>query len=254
MLAELLPAEIFVVLLVFCRVGAAFMLLPGVGEPFVSPRVRLAMALLVSLLAAPVVRGELPAQPESGAILVLLIAGEVTIGLFLGALTRFFIAAMNTAGMVIAYMTSLANAFTNDPTANEQASIAGAFLSLVAMLVVFALDLHHLLLKAVIDSYLLFVPGEMPPVGDFADLISTTVAKTFLLALQIAAPFIGAGCVFYLGLGLLARLMPQVQIFFIAMPLQIALGLVVLFAALPIAIQWFVRGLTDTLSIFTGFP
>ncbi|MDH3473894.1 MAG: flagellar biosynthetic protein FliR [Rhodospirillales bacterium] len=252
MLAQLLPIEIFAVLLVFVRVGAALMLLPGIGEPFVTPRIRLLLALLLALLVTPVLAGSLPAQPASPWLLGLLVLGEAVVGIFIGTIARFFISALTTAGMLIASTSALANALVNDPSAAQQGSISGAFLTVVALLVIFALDLHHLLLRAVVESYALFVPGEALPLGDISDMIARVMAKTFLLAFQIATPFIAVALIFFLGLGMLARLMPQVQIFFIAMPLQIVFGLIVMSLVLPAIILWFVGRLEETMLPFVG--
>jgi len=252
MLAALLPAELFTFMLVFVRVGAAVMLLPGFGEPSVAPRVRLLLALLISMLVTPSLAGQLPAMPEDALALGLLIMGEALVGLFLGTIARVFMAALTTAGMIIAYMSSLANALVDDPSAAQQGSIAGSFLHLIALLIIFTLDLHHLLLAAVVDSYALFVPGQALPVGDFSDMIARVVSKVFLLSVQIASPFIAVGLVFYLGVGLLARLMPQIQVFFVAMPLQIALGIMVLALSLPIVMHWFVLNFQETLGPFIG--
>jgi flagellar biosynthetic protein FliR len=252
MLEQILPAEIFAIMLIFVRVGAATMLLPGYGEPFVSPRLRLMLALMVSLVVAPVLSKTLPKMPESATLLALLIVGEVVIGVFIGTVARMFIAALTTAGMLIGYMSSMANALTNDPSAAQQGSIAGSFLTIVALLTIMTLDLHHMLLMAVVDSYDLFVPGQVPPISDFADMIARTVAETFLLAFQIAAPFVVVGLIFYLGLGLLGRLMPQMQVFFVAMPLQILTGLSVLFIALPVTLRWFIGSFEDKMLPFVA--
>jgi flagellar biosynthetic protein FliR len=146
----------------------------------------------------------------------------------------------------------MANALTPDPSAAQQGSIAGSFLVVAAVLTIFTLDLHHAMLAAVIDSYQLFVPGQVPPVADFADMISRVVAQTFLLSFQISAPFIAVGLIFFLGLGLLGRLMPQMQVFFVAMPLQIAAGLVVLVLVLPAILRWFVGAFQDSLLPFVA--
>lgn len=252
MLEALLPSGIFAVLLVFVRVGAALMLLPGYGEPYVSPRIRLLMALMVALVVAPILAPDLPEMPASAVALTLLVLGEVLIGAFLGTLARLFLAALTTAGMVIAYMSTMANALTNDPSAAQQGSIAGSFLTVVALLTIFALDLHHLMLLAVVDSYGLFAPGLAPPAGDLADMVARVVAKTFLLSFQIAAPFVAVALIFFLGLGVLGRLMPQMQVFFVAMPLQITIGILVLMAALPAAIRWFAAGFEETFRPFVA--
>jgi flagellar biosynthetic protein FliR len=252
MLDELLPAGIFTILLVFVRVGSAVMILPGYGEPFVSPRLRLLFALMVSLVVSPVLAPDLPAMPESAAMLGLLILGEVLIGVFLGTLARLFIAALTTAGMLIAYMSTMANALVSDPSAAQQGSIAGSFLTVVALLTIVTLDLHHMMLLAVVDSYELFAPGQAPPLGEFSELMARTVAQTFLLSFQIAAPFVAVGLIFFLGLGLLGRLMPQMQVFFVAMPLQIAVGISVLFIALPVILRWFIGAFEESLLPFVA--
>ena len=184
--------------------------------------------------------------------MLVLLAGEILIGFFFGTIARLFISALTTAGMVIAYMSTMANALTNDPSAAQQGSIAGTFLGVIAVLMIFTLNLHHAMLAAVIDSYQLFVPGQAPPVADFADMISRVVAKTFLLSFQIAAPFIAMGLIFFLGLGILGRLMPQMQVFFVAMPLQIAAGLAVLALVLPAIINWFIGAFQETLLPFVA--
>lgn len=250
MLDELLPAELFVVLFVFVRVGAAMLLLPGFAEPYVSPRARLMLALLISIVISPVVRDTIPTMPEAVLTLVLLIVGEAVIGFFLGTVTRLFIATMATAGMIIAFMSSLANALVDDPSSQQQGSIMGSLMTTIAVLLMFMLDLHHVMLMAVADSYTLFRPGESLPLGDFSEMITRVVSKTFLLAVQLSAPFIVVGTVFYLGLGVLGRLMPQVQVFFVAMPLQIAMGVIILFLSLPVMMSWYITQFRETLMPF----
>ncbi len=250
MLEEFLSAELFVVLLVFVRVGAVMMLLPGFSEPYVAPRARLLLALMISIVIAPIVRENIPAMPDAVVTLVLLIIGELVIGFFLGTITRLFIATMATAGMIIAFMSSMANALVNDPSSQQQGSIVGSFLTTVAVLMIFLLDLHHVMLMAVADSYSLFRPGEALQLGDFSEMITRVVSKTFLLAFQLSAPFIAVGTVFYLGLGVLGRLMPQVQIFFVAMPMQVAMGFIILFLSLPVMMGWYITQFKDTLMPF----
>ena len=240
MLQDLLPGGIFAVLLVFVRVGAALMVLPIYSAPFVPARARLLLGLMTALVVSPVVAPGLPALPESALVLLLIILGEILVGLFFGTIARLFVSSLTTAGIFIAYMSSMANALTNDPSAAQQGSIAGSFLTVVALLTIFTLDLHHFMLMAVVDSYQLFVPGEAPPVGDLADMVTRVVAQTFLLSFQLASPFLAVGLIFILGLGLLGRLMPQMQVFFVAMPLQIAIGLGVLAVTLPALLRWFV--------------
>lgn len=252
MLATLLPGEVFSVLLIFVRVGATVMLMPGVGDPYVAMRIRLLLSLFIALLMTPVLAPTLPALPDAPAAMVLLIVGEAVVGIFLGSLARILMGALTTAGMIIAMSSAMANALVNDPTAAQQGSVVGSFLTVVALMVIFSLNLHYLLLMALVDSYALFVPGQALPVGDFTQVIIEVVARSFLLAFQLAAPFAAVALIFYLGVGLLSRLMPQVQIFFVAMPLQIALAFIVLFFSLPVMMRWFATSFEDTIMPFVG--
>jgi flagellar biosynthetic protein FliR len=252
MLAELLPQQAFSLLLVFVRLGAALMLMPGFGEAYISPRIRLLIALTVSVVVLPILPPVLPALPDSAMALFLLIFGEVFVGFFLGSVARILMAALSIGGMMIAMVTGLANALTNDPTAAQQGSIAGSFLSMMALLIIITLDLHHVLLRGVIESYQLFVPGQALLVGDFSEMVTRVVSKTFLLGFQIASPFVAVALIFNLGLGLLSRLMPQMQVFFIAIPLQIVIGMGILMIALPALLAWFIAGFEEVMLPFAG--
>ena len=143
------------------------------------------------------------------------------------------------AGTAIAFQTGLAFAQNVDPTQGGQSSIFGSFMSVLAVALIFATDLHHLMLVAMHDSYTLFKPGSGLPVGDFASLGIRTLANGFRVALQLAGPFLVFGLIFYLGIGVLARLIPQVQVFFLAMPANIFLGFLLLLLLLSTMMIWF---------------
>ncbi len=250
MLAGLLSLEVFAAAMIFVRLGSALMFLPGFGEAFISIRIRLAIALLITLVMLPVLGPLIPPVPDSFVQIVLLILGESFVGLFLGLIARALMSALSTAGMIIANMSALANALTNDPTAAQQGSIISSLLTMLGVVLVMILDLHHLLLMAVRDSYSLFPPGEPLMVGDFADLMSRVVSQSFILGFQLASPFIAVGIIFYLALGLMSRLMPQMQVFFIAMPLQISAGLLILYFALPAIMRWFLTDFQESMMPF----
>jgi len=93
---------------------------------------------------------------------------------------------------------------------------------------IFATDLHHLVIAGLNDSYTIFRPGEMPIVGDVAQHITQVIATSFRIGIQLSAPFLVFGLLFNLGLGVLSRLMPQMQVFFIGLPLSILLGFLLL--------------------------
>ena len=250
MLENLLPGTLFAVRLIFARIGSAIMIMPGFGETYVAPRARLLLAIAISIVVTPVVSAGLPEAPASPIALFLLLGSEIGIGLFIGMAARVIVSALYVAGVVVAFQSSLSNAFVFDPNQAAQGSLSGTFLSIVGLLLIFVTGLHHLMLQAVVDSYALFQPGVVPPIGDFSDVMARLVAQSFVLALQISAPFVVIGMVFYLGLGLLARLMPQVQIFFVALPLQITLGFLILAVTLSASMLWFLESFENTFTHF----
>ena len=250
MLAAIVPADIFALFLVFVRVGAAMMLLPGFGEASVPRSIRLAFAVALAAVIGPGVAAELPALPETPVELLLLMAGEIAVGLLLGAAARLTMSGLQVAGTVIAFQLALGYAQTVDPAQGTQGAIVSAFFGLLGIILIFASNLHHLIIRAIHDSYSLFQPGALPPVEGFAEIAVDIVAGSFLLGMQIAAPFIIYGLVFYTGLGLLARLMPQFQFFFIAMPLQITISLFILAVSVAAAIVWFLNYYEASMSQF----
>lgn len=221
-----LSGLILVHLLVFARTGAMVMLLPAIGEAGVPAMVRLVLAFAISLALAPTVAGAYSqAEPANMLALGLLIAQEVTAGVLVGAMARIIMSALQVAGSLIATQTGLSYAQTVDPTSHgEQGAVIGNFLSLLGVVLIFATNLHHLAIGAVAGSYHLIAPGAALPTGDMAELVIRLVSGSFALGFQLAAPFLVFGFALSVGIGVLARLMPQLQIYFVAMPLNILVG------------------------------
>jgi flagellar biosynthetic protein FliR len=238
-LPELAVGEAFSVLLVFARVGAALMFLPGFGEASVAPRVRLMIALALSVVLTPVLATRLPALPDSPALLAAYVAEEVTAGAFLGLVARAAMTALATAGTIIAFQANLANAFINDPTTAQQAALPAGVLTTIGVVLVFVTNFHHVLINALVGSYDVMMPGAPLPTGDLAQAFARIVGESFALGLALAAPLLVVGVIVSLGMGLLSRLMPQVQIFFIASPAQTLLAVAVMAITLPVLMLWF---------------
>ena len=223
-----LPVYAAAFLLSFARIGTMVMLLPGLGELTVSPRVRLSIALALTAVILPLHRNDYQVDLRASGPVLLMLGQEILIGIVLGMLSRLTIASLQIAGSVIAQQVGLGFITAVDPNQGQQGVIVGNFLGVLGVTMIFATDLHHLVIAALNDSYTLFHPGEIPIFGDVANLFSTTVSGTFRIGIQLSAPFIVFGMLFNLGLGLLARLMPQMQVFFIGLPLSIMAGLLIL--------------------------
>ena len=177
MLDQIIPQNLFAFFLVFARIGSVLLLMPGFGEAFVPTRVRLIIALAVSLVVLPIVARVLPGMPATPIGLLIMLGKEIIAGLFIGAAARTMMAALQAAGMVAAYQSSLANALVNDPASQQQGALAGSFLMVTALLLIFVTDLHHVMLAAIVDSYGLFVPGQPLPVADLSAATARVVGR-----------------------------------------------------------------------------
>lgn len=227
-LQEFLGGAVYAYLMVFVRLGSAFLIMPGFGEQFVSPRIRLLFALAVSFLLLPILLPAMPKAPANPAELTLLIISEAMVGIFLGTIARMLTSALETAGYLIGSQIGLSAAQAYNPALATQTNAISSLLGVLGLILIFATDLHHMLLLAIADSYSLFKPGQWLPIGDVALHMSRVMADSFLLAMQMSAPFTVVGLLFFLGLGLIARLVPQIQVFFVGVPLQVILGVTLL--------------------------
>jgi flagellar biosynthetic protein FliR len=229
---SLLPALGAAFMLVFARIGAMVMLLPGFGEVFIPVRVKLAIALLLTLIILPLHRSAYHVDMQSVAPLAVLMVHEIIIGVVLGATARVTLSALSVAGSIIAQQLGLGFVTSIDPTQGQQGALMGNFLTLLGIALLFATDTHYLVIAALNDSYKIFSPGELMPSGDVAALATRAFAAAFKIGLQLSAPFLVFGLVFNIGLGVLARLMPQMQVYFVGVPLSIFIGFMIFAAVL----------------------
>src|SRR3954447_20910857 len=225
---SLLPALAAAFMLAFARVGAMVMLLPGLGESNIPTRIKLSIALLLTLVILPLHRNAYHVDMQSLTALLVLMLHEIVIGIVLGATARVTLSALQVAGAVIAQQMGLGFVTAVDPTQGQQGVLVGNFLTMLGVTMLFATDSHHLVIAALSDSYKVFAPGELVPSGDVASLATRAFAAAFKLGLQLSAPFLVFGLVFNIGLGVLARLMPQMQVYFVGAPLSILVGFIIL--------------------------
>jgi flagellar biosynthetic protein FliR len=224
---SLLPALAAAFMLVFARVGAMVMLLPGLGEANIPVRVKLGIALLLTLIILPLHRAAYHVDMNSMTSLLVLMLQEIIIGVVLGATARVTLSALSVAGSVIAQQLGLGFVTSVDPTQGQQGLLIGNFLTILGITLLFATDSHHLVISALNESYRIFSPGETMLTGDIADLATRAFAAAFKIGMQLSAPFLVFGLVFNIGLGVLARLMPQMQVYFVGVPLSIMVGFLI---------------------------
>lgn len=248
-----LPNTAFLYLLLFSRIGAILMLMPALGEDMIPMRMRLSFALAFTLVLYPLLSPNLPSMPAEVMNIFGLIFHELAIGVMLGAIARITVMAAQVAGAIIAFQTGLSSAMAADPTqVGVQGAVFGSFLSFLGMVLIFATDLHHMALAATYDSYMVF-PLDAPLMfDDAAQLAIRTVASAFTVGVQMSAPFIVYGLVFNLGAGILARLMPALQVYFLLMPANIIIGLVLFAMLLMMMMGWYISHFEAHLAMWRG--
>ncbi|MXP10447.1 flagellar biosynthetic protein FliR [Pseudoblastomonas halimionae] len=243
---EQLPGQVEGFLLVFARLGAVMMMLPVFSDTAVPVRIRLLVALGISLALFGLLGPQVPATGSTMG-LAGLAAGEILTGLALGAIVRIMFLAITIAGSIISLQTGLTSAVMPDAALGGQLPVMAKLVSVAAAVVCFSLSIHHMWIAAMVNSYLVFPVGGLPPAADFAQLAIATTTLSMDLGFSLAAPLVVYGIVFNVALGLSARLAPTIQVFFIAQPLNILLGLALFAAILGAVLMGFATAMADWL-------
>ncbi len=231
--------------LVFIRVGAVMALLPAFGEQSVPMRIKLVATVCFSLIVAPLVL-ERAMDVHAQNNWLSLIGTEVVAGLALGILFRLFVIALQVAGAVAAQSTSLSQLFGAGLGADPQPAFSTLLVVGGLCLAVMA-GLHVHVAEALILSYDLFPIGQLISSGELADWGIGRVSSAFAFGFSLAAPFVLAGVVYNLGLGIINKAMPQLMVAFVGAPAISLGGLVLLFIASPFLLAvWVEVFLHDT--------
>lgn len=241
LLETFIATQLFIFLIIFARVGCIMMIMPGFSDATVPMNVRLHMAIGFSFILIPVLTPAMPSVlPETPVAFTLLIAKEMLTGIFIGLMTQIMMNAVNMLGVIASHATSLSSAFVFNPQMAGQSSLLNGFLMLLASTLIFVMDLHHLLLWGVIDSYRIF--GTTSPVmfGDISYTLAQGISEALRIGLMIAAPFVVVSFGVFVAMGLVARLVPQIQVFILSIPVQIITGMVVLMTSVSAMMLYFI--------------
>jgi flagellar biosynthetic protein FliR len=228
-----LPIEQFqIFLFVLVRVGAILFSIPFLEARNIPMTLKAALAMAMSVMLMP--RLNLPPIAIGDPVLLLLgIMGEVAVGLIIGLMVQLLFAGVQLAGQLAGFQMGFAIANVMDPASSLQIPILAQFLNLFALMIFFTVNAHYFFIKALVDAFALIPPMAVRLDGRLLELMMKTGADTFIIALQVGAPVMVALLLANVALGLTARTVPQMQIFVVAMPLQIVLGLLFLGFSLP---------------------
>jgi len=227
-----------VFLLIFLRVGAILVMIPVFGDRTVPNRVKATLGLVVALLLYPLIKFELPPAYQDNLIVMIAgMAGELFVGILIGFTARCIFAAIQSAGEMAGIQIGFSMANIIDPLSSMQVSIIAEFLYLLGMLVFLVVDAHHIFLASLVESYQRIPPLEFNFSGPLAQLLTTMTGNLFLIAIKLSAPVVAVVLLINIGLAVIARTVPQINVFIIGFPLQIAVGLFFLGAMAPIFVK-----------------
>ena len=243
-------SDLWAVGLTFLRLASLVMLLPGVGDQAVPARYRISFALAFAFVFSPLIRDTIPPLPPTLGGMTGLVLHEVIIGLMLGSLMRVLLFTLTTSGEIISLQSGLSFAQTANPTQAQPSTSIATFLAMLGLVMIYVTNMHHLFIRAMIDSFHIF-PAQRPVmIGDAVALMTRTIGQSFVLALQMSAPLIVFGLVFNISVGFIGRIMPNFPVFFAATPLSLLLGLALFALGLGATGMVFIEHYQDMLSVF----
>ena len=226
--------QIYVGTMIFARLGSFLMTIPGVGDPMVPPRIRLAFAFVFTIMLVPVIAPVLPPIPNTVSAMAGSVIKEILIGLMIGTILRMFLSSLAVAGEIISIQTTLSFAQTSAPGIAPGSTTLGTFLGLLGLVLIMTTDLHHMFITAIVNSYTIFPFSRAVPVADAGQLAVQTVGGSFKMGLQLSAPVAVFALIFNIAVGFVGRVMPQFQVYFVASPLMVIFGMSILALSLGV--------------------
>ncbi len=232
---DITPQQIESLIFIFLRVSACIVSLPVIGNNNIPVKVKGGLSLLIAFLIFPVIRYE--PVPLDIVPLSLKMAGEVIIGIMIGLMGRLLFSGIQLAGQLIGFQMGFAIVNVVDPVSSTQVSIISEFQYLLAMLIFFAVNGHHIFLYAIAESYKIIPPLDFHFSASLMEYLIDYSRDLFVVAIKTGAPIIGLLLLTSVSLGLIARTVPQMNIFIVGFPLKIALGLIAIGISLPLFVK-----------------
>jgi flagellar biosynthetic protein FliR len=242
---ELLTSSqgILIFWLVVARIGGLIMSAPLLGSPALPRQVKVAFALTLSFLIFPGLTLSYKITPPDYVVSYLLFfIAEIGLGLILGYTIRLLFVGVQLSGQIIGFQMGLGMAEFLDPQTAEETLVISQFKNILAMLIFISLNAHYLCLKALMDSFTLIPPGVFSLSPPLIKTVIGMVGSIFAISLRAGVPVILTLLLVEVVMGIINRVIPQMNIFMISLPLKIAVGLVVIGLSIPYFLR-FLEGL-----------
>ncbi|MDX9746218.1 MAG: flagellar biosynthetic protein FliR [Syntrophales bacterium] len=220
--------------LVLLRVGALIGTMPLFGEQIVPLRVKAGLTFVVALLLFPAVSPFLPAVPVDFMPLLFRMISEILVGVALGFAARLIFAGIQVAGELIGFKIGFSVANVIDPVSSVSVSLIGQVLYLFALLIFLTTNSHHIFFAAMADSFRILPVLSFHVSGDFMALMMSLARDMFVLAVKLCIPVVSVILFTNIGLGIVARTVPQINVFIVGFPLQISVGLIFFGLSMPL--------------------
>jgi flagellar biosynthetic protein FliR len=220
-------------LFIFSRVAAIILFAPILGSAQIPARFKVGLALVFSILIFPMVPVESLPAPRGLFDLAIHIATDAAIGLAIAFAVRLIFTAVQVAGTMVDFQMGFGVVNVIDPQTQAQVSITAQFQNILAVLIFLASDAHHFIIGAMVQSFDLINPALVDFSNVTPELMLRYFSSMFLVAVKIAAPIMAILFFLSVGLGLVARTVPQMNVFIVGFPLQIGVGLIMVALAMP---------------------
>ncbi len=236
--------------LAFCRIGGCFMLMPGFSSARLPMQIRLFLSLALSMAILPMVWDTIyPMANTDAATFGLLIASETLVGAVFGLIARLYTVGLQFAGTAIATSISFngppGGDIMEDATENQLTSM----LSLAGLLILLMLNFHHVVIKALIDSYTSIPLAVGMEPRRILITLTDTLSATFMIVLRLMSPFLLYSIMFNVAIGMINKMAPQIPVYFISTPYLLMGGVFLLYLGIAAILEQFVKGFA---TVFTG--
>ena len=224
--------QFHIFLLILLRISTLLIVAPIFGHRLFLARAKVGLAVMVSMVVFPLVDGF--DVPEGFFPYAVMMVGEVILGLVLGYVVLLLFIGIQFAGQLAGLQMGFGIVNVIDPQSHDQISIIGQFLNILAILMVLTLDGHHIILNGLLGSFEAVPLGGVVLQASIAHKLIALSSEVFVIAIKISAPILVALFLISTAMGVLARTVPQMNVFIVGFPVQLAVGLSVLVATLPL--------------------
>ncbi|MGV8938439.1 MAG: flagellar biosynthetic protein FliR [Allorhizobium sp.] len=225
---------------VFCRIGGCMMVLPGFATARIPPQLRLFIAVAVSMALTPVLWDIVyPRISGTREAYIMLVVSETLIGTMYGLIARFYVVGLQFAGSVLTMAVGFNAPGSPDVLEDVPENQLTNMISFGGLLLLFMMDFHHMVFRALVDSYTLMPLGGVPDTQKMLITLTDTLQQTFMLMLRLTSPFLIFGLMFNIAIGLINKLAPQIPIYFISTPYLLMGGLFLMYLSIAAIVRQF---------------